>query len=643
MAAQALQDSSSVSIFPNIDVTNDLSDDQTEPSLSVNPIDPLAIAIGEVDDRNYDVLWYCATTNGGANWHNDSLPAGYLGGGTQQFENATDPGVVFDQSGTLYFSNVFYQGASEPNEEACYKLTNDGLSWQAPVYVGGDTTGTFSEADRDYITVDRDTSSPFFGRVYIAWVTIAYPKSIIVESHSSDHGASWSLPVTVSTAPVSQDTVLFQGPIPSCGPNGELYIAFEDRDSLSKRILVASSVDGGVSFAPQVEVSPYRELGNVVPDNFNGHPAIKGNVETNSFPSIAVDRSNLHHGRIYVTWCGRDADTDHVFLSYSDDIGMTWTAPTSIEEDTSSVKTDKFLPWIAVDQSSGDVGVTFYDSRNDPTVNTLVDDYLTLSTDGGQTFTARRISNVSSDPHVSRDVISVDQSNLVFWSDYISLDAMDSVWYPAWTDSRSDSDQDVYMSVVEPFAPMPVTNLVAQDTMVNGKSETILNWQYIPETTFGYPLPSGYQFLIRRGGQQLALQGSDSLSFVDSSVQHGAEYEVSVVSVKYQSIVDSVLDAKSGVAILAEKNSSIEFSTEPAIAGREDAMFVTCSEACTVTLTFYDELGREVGAAISDGIVSAHHELQFMPEAVGVKFFVLKESSSSGATEIVGKISVIEP
>ena len=552
-----MPDSNTVSIFPNIDVTSDPLDDQNEPSISVNPINPLAIAIGEVDDRSYDVLWNCSTTNGGATWSNDSLPQGHLDGGSVVFNNATDPGVVFDQTGTLFFSNVFLQDPG-PNEEACYKSTDDGESWQSPVYVGGDTNFfDVSQADRDYITVDRDSNSNFFGRVYIVWVSIQDPNSFIVESHSTDHGNSWSLPVGVSP-----ETGLFQGPVPACGPEGELYITYEDRDSASRKILVASSLDGGLSFAPQVEVSPYRDLGPEVPDNFEGHPVIKDSVETNSFPSIAVNHFRSREvtlpnrrGWIYVTWCGRDADSAaHVFLSISSDSGMIWTTPATIEDDTSSVRTDKCFPWIAVDQSTGDVGVTFYDSRNDPDSNILVDDYLTLSTDGGQTFTARRISNTSSDPRVCRDVVTVDGVNLLFFGDYISLDAMDSVWYPAWTDTRSGFDQDIYMSIVP---------------------------------------------------------------------------------------TDSFFKPKSSVAVQMQNNNSIRFANEPAIAGREDEMLVTSNEACAVSLQFYDELGREMGSAMGDGMVSTHHEIPFTPDMAGVRFFVLKESSSSGVTEISGKLSVI--
>ncbi len=646
---QALQDSTVASIFPNINVTNDPLNDQNEPSISIDPLDPLEIVIGGVDDRSIPVLWYYATTNGGSTWHNESLPSAFFNDGSQEFSEATDPGVVFDQSGTLYFSNVFlyFKGSfTGANEEACYSSTNNGQSWQPPVYVGGDTGTQFttSVADRDYITVDRDSNSPYFGRLYIVWVTIQYPKSVIVESHSTDHGASWSLPVSVSSVPISQDTVLFQGPIPACGPMGELYVTFEDRDSTSKQILVARSLNGGVSFAPQVAVSSYRELGQVIPDNFNGHPTVKDSVETNSFPSIAVDRSNRHRGRIYVTWCGRDADSNaHVFLSASDDSGKSWIAAHVIDNDSSTVKTDKFLPWVAVDQSAGDVGVTFYDSRNDPNANILIDDYLSLSTDGGESFTARRISSVSSDPRICRDVVSVDAVDLLFFGDYISLDAMDSVWYPTWTDTRSGSDQDIYMSVIQPFAPKPVTNLAANDTIVNGKHSAVIAWQYVPETTFGYPLPVGYGFSVARNGTELLLLNPDSLHFVDTNAEQGSEYEVTVLTGAYRSRADSVLYGESGVIISNAGRSSVRFTQEPAIAGREDKLIVDCGESCSVSLTFYDELGREIGTAISDADISTHHELPFTQRVASVKFFVLKESNSFGTIQSFGKISVIEP
>ena len=248
----------------------------------------------------------------------------------------------------------------------------------------------------------------------------------------------------------------------------------------------------------------------------------------------------------------------------------------------------------------------------------------------------------SFNPITYQDARHPEGQTVWFFGDYIGLAGKSNTWFPAWCDARS-GDAEIYTSIVQPFAPMPVTNLVSHDTTVNGKPATVLTWQYTPETTFGYPLPAGYHFDVAKDGSTLALQGESMLSFIDTNAQQGHEYEVTVRSGSFHSTTDSVLNAKSGVANQILPNSSVRFTNEPAIAGREDNFIVDCGEACSVTLTFYDELGREIGTPTSDGIVAAHHELQFMLEAVGVRFFVLKESSFSGAMEIVGKISVIGP
>src|ERR1039457_3816754 len=115
----------------------------------------------------------------------------------------------------------------------------------------------------------------------------------------------------------------------------------------------------------------------------------------------------------------------------------------------------------------------------------------------------------------------------------------------------------------------------------------------------------------------LALQGASQWSVIDINGQQGHESEVTVQSGSFHSITDSILNAKSGVANQSQQNSSIRFTNEPAIAGREDNIIIDCGEACSITLAFYDELGREVGTPMSDGVISSHHELQFMQERPG--------------------------
>ncbi|HEX5315835.1 MAG TPA: sialidase family protein, partial [Candidatus Kapabacteria bacterium] len=379
-----------------------------------------------------------------------------------------------------------------------------------------------------------------------------------------------------------------------------------------------------------------------------GYPCINGDAAgplmVNSFPSIACDPVSWHE-RTYLVWCAKGTqpgDTlPHLWYSFSDGVPPSWSAPRAIEGDSTLNAYSRFFPWIATDPKTGNVAVVYYvahfDSAQPPRLR--ADLYMMHSTDFGDTWATRRISNASSYPADGRDARA--NFTLKFFGDYINLAGHDNTWYPAWTDGRNPGDLEIYTAIVQPFAPMPVTQLAAHDTTVDGKPATVLTWQYTPETTFGYPLPKGYQFAVAKDGSQASLQPGELLQFVDTNIQNGNEYEVTVVSGSYRSITDSLENAKNAVAMQAPIVSSVRFLNEPAIAGREDQLLLDCGEACRVTLTFYDELGREVGRAVSDDAVSTHHEIGFSPTRPGAEFFVLKESSSSGTKEITGKLSII--
>ncbi|HEX5315862.1 MAG TPA: hypothetical protein VFX22_04345, partial [Candidatus Kapabacteria bacterium] len=83
--------------FPNVDVTNDPNNDQTEPSISINPTDSLNIVIASNDDRNFDRLWVYTSLDGGLTWKNQSLPPG-----PTWVTDAFDPSVVFNRYGVVY-------------------------------------------------------------------------------------------------------------------------------------------------------------------------------------------------------------------------------------------------------------------------------------------------------------------------------------------------------------------------------------------------------------------------------------------------------------------------------------------------------------------------------------------------------------
>ena len=90
-------------------------------------------------------------------------------------------------------------------------------------------------------------------------------------------------------------------------------------------------------------------------------------------------------------------DTDIEMRTSTDD-GATWTAPVRVNDDATT--NSQFLPYVALDPTSGTVAVGFHDCRNDNGVpgpggtNTIPNDdaeyYGTFTTDGGATWAPNR-------------------------------------------------------------------------------------------------------------------------------------------------------------------------------------------------------------------------------------------------------------
>jgi hypothetical protein len=159
------------------------------------------------------------------------------------------------------------------------------------------------------------------------------------------------------------------------------------------------------------------------------------------YPTCAADRSDgPHNGRLYCSWMdGTPQGTTDILLSVSDDRGGNWSAPVRVADPLSSV--DRFFPWLSVDPVTGDVNVSFYDTRNDTTgFRYMTDVYFSQSNDGGVTWAPNtRVSSASSDEHDCGGLFpcsAIDYGNQ--YGDYEGLVSFGGVSHAIWTDSRDN-------------------------------------------------------------------------------------------------------------------------------------------------------------------------------------------------------------
>src|SRR5262249_42797287 len=111
---------------------------------------------------------------------------------------------------------------------------------------------------------------------------------------------------------------------------------------------------------------PARLASNTQVGGFRAIPA-QHNGEIDAEVGLAYDRSGgAFNGRAdlgYTDASRTNRDDTNIFVRVSNDNGSTWSAATRVNRDKTT--SSQFLPRIALDQTTGNVAVTWYDSRND--------------------------------------------------------------------------------------------------------------------------------------------------------------------------------------------------------------------------------------------------------------------------------------
>jgi hypothetical protein len=219
-------------------------------------------ALGEAASGTYfsndgGQTWCCTSTDPA---HIGTIIPGInrLTGG--QYDAAGDPSVAFDSQGHVYFAGLGFDRTSPPNTVEVSKGTFSGgqLSWGSPTFIN-QTTSPSVLNDKEWIAVDAHQGSPFQDRIYVTWTRFlfssnngSYIQSPIAFVSSSDGGATFTDPKLIS------GNVLYgQGSRPVVGPDGTLYVFWNGSTrlaSLSSTYMVKSS-DGGATWSKPVSIS----------------------------------------------------------------------------------------------------------------------------------------------------------------------------------------------------------------------------------------------------------------------------------------------------------------------------------------------------------------------------------------------------
>ena len=424
--------SQSLTVGSNVDVSNECGP-QSETYITINSAHPKQLAAGSNEIFRDPMRGYFSS-DGGQSWGGVDAPLPPPLQGTNDSRFGSDPSLAFDTHGNLFYSYIvvfFGNGNGVDGTEMGVALSTDGGQTYSHVNFFGFQSGSNHFNDKPMITTDTNVASRFRDNVYVAWDAASggtVTGGGIRLARSGDSGASFSLVRVDDPSGPGQGI----GAVPFVGPNGEVYVAWNDYHN--NVIAFNRSLDGGAAWDAQRTISPKTAAFDV------GIPA-ESFRRALVYPACDADRSGgAHRGRVYCSWMDlTPSGTTDIFLSYSDDRGATWT-PAHAIADQLSFSVDRFNHWLSVDPVTGDVNVSFYDTRNDTTGSRfMTDTYFTQSNDGGVTFRSPnvRVSSVSSNEHDCNGLFpcpAIDYFNQQ--GDYEGLASYGGVSHPVWTDSR---------------------------------------------------------------------------------------------------------------------------------------------------------------------------------------------------------------
>jgi hypothetical protein len=417
----------------NVDVSNECGP-QSETFITLNPARTKTLAAGSNEIFRDPMRGYFST-DGGKTWGGVDVPLPPPLPGTNDHRFGSDPGLAFDTSGNLFYSYivVFFGNGNGVNgtEMAVARSTDGGRSYPSTTYFSFQT-GANHFNDKPMITADTSAGSPFRDSVYVAWDAASGGTTGggVLVGRSSNHGASFSVARVDATSGPGKAI----GASPAVGPAGEVYVAWNDYQA--NTIGFNRSLDGGATWG-----TPGVIAAKVLPFDI-GIPAesFRGALV---YPACDTDRSSgPHRGRVYCSWMDlTGGGTTNIFLAFSDNRGASWSSPAPVGDAAAGV--DRFNHWMSVDPITGDVNVSYYDTRNDTTGQRFETDvYLAQSRNGGLTWQPDvRVTDVSSNEHDCDGVFPCQGINYGNQQgDYEGLVSYGGVSHPVWTDSRRQLD-----------------------------------------------------------------------------------------------------------------------------------------------------------------------------------------------------------
>ena len=408
---------SSGSIKATVGATVDINrqpGNQSEVAIGINPNNSNQMfAFANDNAANLNGMSASYSTDGGATW-----TSRVLGDGSDGLPNAfSDPWIAWDTFGNLFISYLGLDSGGNVTLAIDFSI-DGGKSFQ--------NATSFAASDHPEVSVGPGTVAVTYNDTNSNVSVVMAPVTGLGQVG------------TFQTFVVPNSANGNFGDI-AIGPNGQIATVWQQATSGvgPDQISVSTDPDGlGSQPFTNPTIVTSTNVGSFRPIAAQPQRTVLANA------SLSWDMSNgPHRGRLYISYCdAANTTTDdlNVFVRFSDDGGNTWSAAKRVDDDTTG--RSQFFPRVAVDQSTGNVAVAWYDCRLDPgsgafdtdgVPNTDVVAFGTISADGGATWSAN--FQIAAGPSNALRVPGENQTN--DFGDYNGIAFASGRLFYSWTDN----------------------------------------------------------------------------------------------------------------------------------------------------------------------------------------------------------------
>lgn len=290
-------------------------------------------------------IGYAYTTNAGASttdWTLDHYVKGITTSDSTGlgFEGAADPVIAYsrrDDTFKVLSLGLIQDDAAKKTTSVVYESSStsasaatSGLTWHTPVMItksselapgGASCSGGW--LDKPDMTVDNNSASPHYGRVYATWskrfCNDQDPTTYV--AHRDPGSGGWSTPIAVTSSLPANGS--WNATIGVGGASGIVYLVvchpltlgMHCRDSSPAELMILKSFDGGQTWTtPTAITGQFTAVPNVAPNH---------SFDINTDPRIVVNTHDGHDvGLVYTVLTSSGAT--RVLYKHTAD-GHTWT------------------------------------------------------------------------------------------------------------------------------------------------------------------------------------------------------------------------------------------------------------------------------------------------------------------------------